>query len=86
MALGLAKRKENPSRTTVLTTLLIDDGDLGLGDWGPLIQATSNRQHVIGELMHLADRISNGPGSRVPIILVGNNLNRLYGPLGDRDA
>ncbi|MGL4550364.1 MAG: hypothetical protein ACRC33_04190, partial [Gemmataceae bacterium] len=68
-------------RTTPLAALLLDDGDVGLGDWGPMVQATVNRQLAAGELMHLADAPARPGTPRVPILLVGNDLNRLCGPL-----
>jgi hypothetical protein len=64
--------------------LLLNDVDTGLGDWGPLNQTTVNRQTTFGELMHLADyprTVENRETARVPIIITGNDLSKLYAPL-----
>jgi hypothetical protein len=62
----------------------LNDVDTGLGEWGPLNQTTVNRQTTFGELMHLADypeKVENRETARVPIIITGNDLTKLYAPL-----
>jgi hypothetical protein len=64
--------------------VLINDFDTGIGNWGDLVQYTVNRQHVIGELMHLVDYPNSVEGRstpRVPILLTGNDFTKLYTPL-----
>ncbi len=64
--------------------LLINDIDAGVGDWGGMVQYTTNRQGVFGELMHLVDYphiVAGEPVRRIPIILTGNDFNKLYEPL-----
>ena len=64
--------------------ILINDIDTGLGNWGELVQYTTNPQLVYGELMHLVDYPSIVDGlvtNRVPIIVTGNDFTKLYSPL-----
>lgn len=64
--------------------LVINDIDSALGDWGPLVQTTVNRQMVIGELQHITDypeQVDNRPNLRIPIFVTANDLTKLYGPL-----
>jgi hypothetical protein len=64
--------------------VVINDIDGGIGDWGPTVQYTVNRQNVITELMHLCDHPETVEGTstpRVPIIVTGNDFSKLYGPL-----
>ncbi len=64
--------------------LLINDIDAALGDWGPLVQTTVNRQMLCAELMQIADRpcsIGRAEVPRTPIIMTGNYFGRLYGPM-----
>lgn len=64
--------------------ILIDDVDVALGNWGDSYQYTVNTQSVIGELMHLADKskeLDDINGVRIPIIMTGNDLSKLYAPL-----
>jgi hypothetical protein len=80
----LAAGRLRDGKNTVPAALVLDDADVGLGDWGENVQYTVNRQTVCGELMHLADHPEEVDGRlvrRVPIILTGNNLGRLYPPL-----
>jgi SpoVK/Ycf46/Vps4 family AAA+-type ATPase len=65
-------------------TLVINDIDTGLGNWGERVQYTVNRQTVFGELMHLVDyprRVEGIETARIPIIVTGNNFASLYQPL-----
>jgi hypothetical protein len=71
------------SGNAIAAAIVIHDFDTALGDWGPLVQATTNRQQLYGDLMNLADA-SLGVGDRVtriPIIITGNNFQRVYQPL-----
>lgn len=74
----------DPKRAPQPAALVLNDVDVGLGDWGERVQTTVNRQTVIGELMHLADfpdHVANRPTRPVPMILTGNNFGTLYRPL-----
>lgn len=65
-------------------TLLINDFDTGVGNWGEMVQYTTNRQIVFVELMNLADYPECVEGKqtiKIPIILTGNNFTSLYEPL-----
>jgi len=65
-------------------TIIIDDLDAGLGNWGDLFQYTVNSQTVSATLMHLADNptdIDQKQVKRVPIIVTGNDFTKLYQPL-----
>jgi len=67
-----------------LAVVMINDIDTGLGNWGDMVQYTTNRQSVFGELMHLVDYPTDVEGrltKRVPIIITGNDLSKLYEPL-----
>ncbi len=64
--------------------LVLNDIDAAIGDWGSLVQYTVNRQNIIGELLHLCDfptEVEHGSTWRVPILITGNDLSKLYGPL-----
>lgn len=64
--------------------VLINDIDTAIGDWGPLVQTTVNRQIVLEELMNLADMPTEVDGrsvSRTPVILTGNDFTKMYAPL-----
>ncbi|MFB4274382.1 MULTISPECIES: AAA family ATPase [unclassified Nonomuraea] len=64
--------------------ILLNDADAAIGSWGDLTQYTVNTQNLISELMHLADyptRVEGRHVRRIPIILTGNDLTRLYAPL-----
>lgn len=64
--------------------VVLHDLDAAIGDWGPLVQTTMNRQLIFGELMQIADspdRVAGFECTRVPIIATGNDLGRLYPPL-----
>lgn len=66
------------------SALLINDIDTGVGDWGASVQYTVNRQNVFGALMSLTDdpwRLDGIDTVPVPIIVTGNDLSTLYGPL-----
>jgi hypothetical protein len=68
----------------VAAAVVINDIDTAVGDWGPLVQTTVNRQIVIEELMNLADTPTQIDGRSVyrsPVILTGNDFTKLYGPL-----
>tara|TARA_B100000123_G_scaffold263910_1_gene233429 strand:+ start:426 stop:1331 length:906 start_codon:yes stop_codon:yes gene_type:complete len=64
--------------------VVINDIDSALGNWGPLVQTTVNRQLVVGELQHISDYpslVDNRENLRIPIIVTANDLTKLYGPL-----
>lgn len=64
--------------------LMIDDADVAFGIWDGDFQYTVNTQHVLGELMNIADTDvthSDRKVNHVPIILTGNNMKRIYGPV-----
>ncbi|KAI7986910.1 hypothetical protein LOK49_LG14G01409 [Camellia lanceoleosa] len=73
-----------------MSCLMINDIDAGLGRFGNT-QMTVNNQIVVGTLMNLSDnptRVSIGQDwresditNRVPIIVTGNDLSRIYAPL-----
>jgi hypothetical protein len=67
-----------------LAVVLINDIDTGLGSLGESGYFTMNQQTMFGELMHLVDYPTSVEGKdtlRVPIIITGNDLSKLYGPL-----
>lgn len=61
-------------------SLLIDDADVAFGIWKGDFQYTVNTQHILGELMNIADPDPNEE-KRIPIILTGNDFSRIYGPV-----
>ncbi len=64
--------------------ILINDIDTAIGDFGPLVQYTVNRQMVFVELMNRADypRMVEGQKTRrIPFIFTGNDFTKLYAPL-----
>ncbi|WP_460530434.1 AAA family ATPase [Humibacter ginsengiterrae] len=64
--------------------IVVNDIDSALGDWGPLVQTTVNRQMVIGELQHITDypeKVDNRRNQRIPIFVTANDVTKLYGPL-----
>lgn len=64
--------------------LVIDDADVAFGIWEGAFQYTVNTQHILGELMNIADPDSNYSSqriNRIPIILTGNDMKRIYGPV-----
>ncbi|MDP9353373.1 MAG: AAA family ATPase [Chloroflexota bacterium] len=64
--------------------LVLNDIDAAIGDWGNLVQYTVNRQNIIGELLHLCDfptEVEHQTTWRIPILVTGNDLSKLYGPL-----
>ncbi|XP_008381171.1 ribulose bisphosphate carboxylase/oxygenase activase, chloroplastic [Malus domestica] len=73
-----------------MSCLMINDIDAGLGRFGNT-QMTVNNQIVVGTLMNLCDnptRVSIGQDwrdsditNRVPIIVTGNDLSKIYAPL-----
>ncbi|KAL8464434.1 hypothetical protein ACS0TY_034093 [Phlomoides rotata] len=73
-----------------MSCLMINDIDAGLGIFGNT-QMTVNNQIVVGTLMNLSDnptRVSTGQAwresdttHRIPIIVTGNDLARIYAPL-----
>ncbi len=72
------------AKTGAPAVVLINDIDTAVGDWGPLVQTTVNRQIVLEELMNLADvpnRVYGRALHRSPIVLTGNDFTRLYAPL-----
>jgi ATPase family associated with various cellular activities (AAA) len=65
-------------------SVILNDTDAAIGNWGELTQYTVNTQNVITELMHLCDyptRVEGKQTPRVPIFLTGNDFTRLYMPL-----
>lgn len=74
------KIAENYTKNRVYGVLMINDIDTAIGNWGDMHQYTVNTQHVIGELMQLADPHINLQ-TRIPIILTGNDLSSIYAPL-----
>jgi ATPase family associated with various cellular activities (AAA) len=63
--------------------LTIDDIDTTLGEWEDS-SGTVNHQQLLAELMHLGELPALGEDSqkaRIPIIVTGNDANRLYPPL-----
>ncbi|MFI8592680.1 AAA family ATPase [Dietzia maris] len=66
------------------SVLIINDIDGGIGDWGPNVQYTVNRQNASVELMNLCDKPTIVEGvrtPRIPIIVTGNDFSVLYAPL-----
>lgn len=67
-----------------LAALIINDIDAGIGNWGDMVQYTTNRQNVCAELMHLCDYpmvVESKVVRRIPIIVTGNDFTKLYEPL-----
>jgi SpoVK/Ycf46/Vps4 family AAA+-type ATPase len=63
--------------------LLIDDFDTTVGEWA-LNTGTVNHQQILAQLMHLADSPTETAESmqrRVPVIVTGNDLSKIYPPL-----
>jgi hypothetical protein len=63
--------------------LVVDDFDTTVGEWAHST-TTVNHQQVLAQLMHLADSPSaaaNKTLRRVPVILTGNDLGKVYPPL-----
>jgi len=73
-------RRKNHSQ---LAAIIINDIDTAIGNFAndnTIVQYTVNTQNVVGELMDLADsKLDNS--IRVPIILTGNDITKLYEPL-----
>jgi ATP-dependent 26S proteasome regulatory subunit len=64
--------------------VVLDDADAVLGRWDDSTTYTVNHQVTVTELMHLADSPTLVDGRRVrrvPVIITGNALARLYPPL-----
>jgi SpoVK/Ycf46/Vps4 family AAA+-type ATPase len=69
---------------SLMSTVLINDFDTSLGDWGKIVQFTVNTQQIFAELMHLTDyseTVARQETLRIPIILTGNNFQSLHLPL-----
>lgn len=63
--------------------LVIDDFDTTVGEWAQST-TTVNHQQVLAQLMHLADNPLSAAGKklrRVPTIITGNDLSKIYPPL-----
>ena len=63
--------------------LVVDDFDTTVGEWENST-STVNHQQVLAQLMHLADsptRAADKTLRRVPIIITGNDLSKIYPPL-----
>lgn len=64
--------------------LVINDIDACLGNFGELVQYTVNTQQLNATIMGLCDsptRVGEEQTARVPLIVTGNDLRKLYGPL-----
>ena len=65
------------------TALLVDDFDTTVGEWAHST-STVNHQQVLAQLMHLADsptRVGDDELRRIPVIVTGNDLTKIYPPL-----
>jgi len=63
--------------------LIVDDFDTTVGEWAQST-TTVNHQQVLAQLMHLADsptRAGDRKLHRVPVVLTGNDLSKVYPPL-----
>ncbi len=63
--------------------LVVDDFDTTVGEWAQST-TTVNHQQVLAQLMHLADTPTEAAGKRlrrVPVIVTGNDLSKVYPPL-----
>jgi hypothetical protein len=63
--------------------LVVDDFDTTVGEWEHST-TTVNHQQVLAQLMHLADSPTEAAGKRlrrVPVIITGNDLSKVYPPL-----
>ena len=63
--------------------VVVDDFDTTVGEWEHST-TTVNHQQVLAQLMHLADsptEASGKPLRRVPIVITGNDLSKVYPPL-----
>jgi len=63
--------------------LLVDDFDTTVGEWSNST-STVNHQQVLAQIMHLADsptETAEGGVRRVPVIVTGNDLSKIYPPL-----
>jgi len=63
--------------------VVVDDFDTTVGEW---VHSTTtvNHQQVLAQLMHLADSPTEAAGKklrRVPVIITGNDLSKVYPPL-----
>lgn len=70
--------------SALMTSVLINDFDTGVGNWGKIVQFTINTQQLFAELMHLSDYPETVEGKttlRIPIIITGNNFGSLHAPL-----
>lgn len=75
---------EKNQSTQTPSVLVINDIDTVMGNWGPLVQYTVNRQVIYGQLMAFCDfpnEVAGKQTRRVPIIITGNNPSILYSPL-----
>ena len=63
--------------------VVVDDFDTTVGEWEHST-TTVNHQQVLAQLMHLADSPTEASGQRlrrVPIVITGNDLSKVYAPL-----
>ena len=63
--------------------VIVDDFDTTVGEWEHST-TTVNHQQVLAQLMHLADSPTEAAGRRlrrVPIVITGNDLSKVYPPL-----
>lgn len=63
--------------------LVVDDFDTTVGEWAQST-TTVNHQQVLAQLMHLSDsptRAGERRLRRVPVVITGNDLSKIYPPL-----
>lgn len=72
------------TRKAKYCVLLVDDIDVGIGEFGDMVQYTVNTQHINATLMHMCDfphKVGDSETLRIPIIATANDLTKLYQPL-----
>lgn len=77
-----ASKSKNPEEEKIPCCIIVDDIDMSVGNHGS--STTSNFHLVINALMEIADHptlVEGEPTKRVPIIVTGNDLSKLYGAL-----
>jgi hypothetical protein len=70
--------------SALMASVLVNDFDTGVGNWGKIVQFTINTQQLFAEFMHLADYpeiVAGEKTFRIPIIITGNNFESLHAPL-----
>lgn len=85
MRAKLRKASEYITKESYLgAAVVIDDLDASLGTFGENVASTTNRQQLIGDLMHYCDdpwQIGDTSAARVPVFATANDATKLYGPL-----